>query len=192
MMKNQFGLKPKGQTFSYKYPYPEWYALVALPMNYRLPEFAKFTSQDSTSTIEHVSRYLTQLDETSIEEAHRVHFFSLSLSGPAFTWFSSLPVNSIANWADLEKKFHTYFYTRTGEKKIIDLTTIRQKTNESGTKFLQRFRETRNLCFSLNLVDDQLAALAVQGMLPTWREKLLGQGFDNLGQLPQRMATLNS
>ena len=66
-------------------------------MNYKLLEFAKFTGQDSTSTIEHVSRYLTQLGEASIEEAHRVHFFSLSLSGPAFTWFPSLAVNSIAN-----------------------------------------------------------------------------------------------
>ena len=132
------------------------------------------------------------MGEASIEEAHRVRFFSLSLSGPAFTWFSSLPVNSIANWADLEKKFHTYFYTRTGEKKITDLTTIRQRTNESGTEFLQRFRETRNLCFSLNLTDDQLAALAVHRMLPTWRERLLGQEFDNLGQLAQRVAALSS
>ena len=129
MMKNQFGLKPKGFTFSYKCPYPEWYNLVALPTNYRLSEFAKFTGQDRTSTIEHVSRYLTQLDKASIEEAHQVRFFSLSLSRPAFTWFSSLPVNSIACWADLEKKFHTYFYTRTREKKITDLTTISQKTN---------------------------------------------------------------
>ena len=123
------------------------YDLVALLMNYRLPEFAKFTSQDSTSTIEHVSRYLTQLGEASIEEAHRVRFFSLSLSGLAFTWFSSLAVNSIGNWSDLEKKFYTYFYTGIGEKKIIDLMTIRQRTNESGAVFLQGFRETRNLCF---------------------------------------------
>ena len=83
-------------------------------------------------------------------------------------------VNSIANWTGLEKKFHTYFYTGTEEKKITDLMTIRQRTNDSGAEFLQRFRETRNLCFSLNLTDDQLAALAIQGMLPTWREKLLG------------------
>ena len=55
IMKNQFGLKPKGLTFSYKYPYPEWYDLVALPTNYRLLEFAKFTGQYSTSTIELVS-----------------------------------------------------------------------------------------------------------------------------------------
>ena len=93
MMKNQFGLKPKGQTFLYKHPYLEWYNLVALPMNYRLSGFAKFTGQHSTSIIEHVSRYLTQLGEASVEEAHRVHLFSLSLSGPAFIWFSSLAVN---------------------------------------------------------------------------------------------------
>ena len=70
--------------------------------------------------------------------------------------------------------------------------TIRQRTNESGAEFLQRFRETRNLCFSLNLTDDQLDALAVQGMLPTWREKLIGKEFDNLGQLTQWVAALNS
>ena len=87
MMKNQFSLKPKGQTFSYKRPYPDWYDLVALPINYRLPKFAKFTGQDSTSTMEHVSQYLTLLAKASIEEAHRVHFFSLSLLGPAFAWF---------------------------------------------------------------------------------------------------------
>ena len=125
MMKSQFGLKPKGFTFSYKRSYPEWYDLVALLINYRLLEFAKFTGQESTSIIEHVSQYLTQLGEASIDEAHQVCFFSLSLSGPSFTWFSSLLVNSIANWADLKKKFHTYFYTGTREKKITDLTTIR-------------------------------------------------------------------
>jgi hypothetical protein len=29
--------------------------------------------------------------------------FPLSLSGSAFTWFSSLPYNSVQNWANLEK-----------------------------------------------------------------------------------------
>ena len=91
-----------------------------------------------------------------------------------------------------KRNFIHFFYTGTREKKITDLTAIRQKTNESGTKFFQRFRETRNLCFSLNLADDQLAALAVQGMLPMWKEKLLGQEFTNLGQLAQRVAALNS
>ena len=100
MMKNQFNLKP----------YLEWYDLVSLPTNYRLPKFAKFTGHDSISTIEHVSRYLTQFGEASVEEAHRVCFFSLSLSGPAFTWFSSLAVNSIANWSDLKKISYIFLH----------------------------------------------------------------------------------
>ena len=74
MMMNQFGLKPKGLTFLYKRPYPEWYDLVALLTNYRLLEFAKFTNQDNTSRIEHVTLYLTQLGEASIEEAHQENY----------------------------------------------------------------------------------------------------------------------
>ena len=42
------------------------------------------------------------------------------------------------------------------------------------------------------MAGDQLVALAVQGMLPMWKEKLLGQEFDNLGQFAQRVAALNS
>lgn len=186
MMQHQFGLKPKGQTLSYKRSYLEWYDLVALPHNYRILEFTKFTGQDITSTIEHISQYITQFGEASVEDAHRVRFFSLSLSGPTFTWFSSMPANSIANWSDLEKKFHSYFYARIGEKNITDLADLRQRSNESGVNFLKRFRETKNLCFSMNISDDQLIALAVRGMLPELRgmllelrEKLIGHEIDD-------------
>jgi hypothetical protein len=72
MMQTHFGLKPKGQTVSYKHPYLEWWDLVALLNNYGIPEFSKFTGQDGTSTMEHISQYLTQLGEASVEDAHRV------------------------------------------------------------------------------------------------------------------------
>jgi hypothetical protein len=50
-------------------------------------------------------------------------------------------------------------------------------------EFLRRFRETKSMCFSLNLPDDQLADMVVAGMLPAIREKLFSMEFDNLGQL---------
>jgi hypothetical protein len=50
-------------------------------------------------------------------------------------------------------------------------------------EFLRRFRETKSMCFSLNIPDDQLAGMAVVGMLPAIREKLFGMEFDDLGQL---------
>ena len=91
--------------------------------------------------MEHISRYLVQLGEASIEVALKVRFFPLSLSGPAFRWFSSLEPNSISGWVNLENKFHVYFYSGIGEKKITDLTSMRQKYNESGSEFIQRIRE---------------------------------------------------
>ena len=109
-----------------------------------------------------------------MEEAHRVRFFPLSLSGPVFSWFSSLEPNSITRWADLENKFHAYFYSGIGEKKIIDLTNMRQRNNESGSEFIQRFREVRSRCYSLNLSDGQSAELALQGMSLVLREKFNG------------------
>jgi hypothetical protein len=39
----------------------------------------------------------------------------------------------------------------------------------------------KSMCFSLNLPDDQLARMAVAGMLSAIREKLFGMEFDDLG-----------
>jgi hypothetical protein len=59
-------------------------------------------------------------------------------------------------------------------------------------EFLRRFRETKNMCFSLNVPDDQLAGMAVAGMLPTIQEKLFGMEFDNLGQLSHRLSLMSN
>ena len=47
--------------------------------------------------------------------------FSLSLTGMAFSWFSSLAPNSIRNWAQLEHKFHDHFFSGETEAKLLDL-----------------------------------------------------------------------
>jgi len=94
MMQNQFGLKPKNQSYACKSPYPKWYNRLVLPPRVKPPtDLTKFSGQDDTSTIEHISRYLMQLGEASADEAWRIQYFSLSLTGPAFTWFTSLPAN---------------------------------------------------------------------------------------------------
>src|SRR6185437_14651850 len=48
----------------------------------------------------------------------------MSLSGSAFTWFTTLPANSIIFWADLEKQFHQFFYSGIEEMKLTDLTNL--------------------------------------------------------------------
>jgi hypothetical protein len=92
----------------------------------------------------------------------------------------------------LEQKFHAHYYTGSNEKKLIDLTTLRQGNNETPTEFLRRFRETKSMCLSLNILDDQLAGMAVAGMLPAIRDKLFGTEFDDLGQLSHRLSLMSN
>jgi hypothetical protein len=125
LMQNPFGLKPKMQGPSYTPTFPEWYYRVILLPRVKPPtEFIKFSGQDDTSTVEHIARYLMQLGEASADEAFRVRYFPLSLTGSAFQWFTSLPPQSVGTWRELEQKFHTHYFSGSTEKKLIDLTTL--------------------------------------------------------------------
>jgi hypothetical protein len=98
----------------------------------------------------------------------------------------------VGTWRELERKFHAHYFSGSTEKKLIDLATLKQRHSETPLEFLRRFREIKGMCFSLNLPDDQLANMAVAGMLPAVREKLFGMEFDNLGQLSQKLSLMSN
>jgi hypothetical protein len=98
--------------------------------------------------------------------------FPLSLSGTAFTWFTCLTPNSIFTWAQLEQKFHEYFYSGDTELRLSHLTTIKQKHNEPTTDYIRRVTDTRNWCFNLNISDKDLTDLAYPRLAPHLKEKL--------------------
>ena len=58
VMRDQFGIKPKVNTYSYWTPYPPAYDLIPLPNRYKVLDFTKFSGQDDTSTMEHVNRFI--------------------------------------------------------------------------------------------------------------------------------------
>jgi len=183
VMRDQFGIKPKVNTYSYQTPYPPAYNLIPLPNRYKVPDFTKFSGQDDTSTMDHVNRFIIQCGEAANRDELRVRLFSSSLSGSAFTWFISLPPNSVITWADLEKQFHKYFFSGVHEKKITDLVRLKQRNDESVESFVQRLREVQNKCYSLVLDDRLLADLAFQGLLPYIRDKYASQEFESLSHL---------
>jgi len=117
-----------------------------------------------------------------------VRLFSSSLSGLSFTWFISLPPNSVITWADLVKQFHKYFFSGVHEKKITELVRLRQHNDESVESFVQRLRDVKNKCYSLVLDDRQLADLAFQGLLPHIKDKYASQEFESLSHLVQRIS----
>ena len=64
-MRDQFGIKPKVNTYSYRTPYPPAYDLIPLPNRYKVLDFTKFSGQDDTSTMEHVKQFIIQCGETT-------------------------------------------------------------------------------------------------------------------------------
>jgi len=138
--------------------------------------------------MEHVNRFIIQCGEAANRDELRVHLFSSSLLGSTFTWFVSLPPNSVITWADLEKQFHKHLFSRVHEKKITDLVRLRQRNDESVESFVQRLRNVKNKCYSLVLDDRQLADLAFQGLLPHLKDKYASQEFESLSYLVQRIS----
>jgi hypothetical protein len=114
-------------VIGYTKPYPSEYDLIPLLPKYQLPEFTKFSGAEGSSSVEHMSRYLAQLGMILVSDPLRVRFFSQSLTGPAFGWYTSLGSNSIRTWKQLEEQFHIQYHLEAAEARIADLAQVRQK-----------------------------------------------------------------
>jgi hypothetical protein len=144
ILRDQFGILPKRRAIGYTKPYPSEYDLIPLPSKYWLPEFTKFNWLEGSSSIEHVSRYLAQLGMISVSDPLRVRFFSQSLTGPAFGWYTSLGPDSIPTWKQLEEQFHIQYHSKAAEAGFADLVQVRIKRGETVAEYIQRFREVKN------------------------------------------------
>ena len=156
----------------YRKPYPTEFDSAVPPTNWRLPEFVRFSGDDSKTTLEHISQYLAQLGEAGSMEALRVRYFSLSLTGTAFSWFSSLGPSSISSWEQLEQKFHEHFYDGTNEMKLSNLTSVKQRRDESVSDYIRRFKDVKNRCFRLTIGEKDVADLAFDGLRSHIKDRL--------------------
>ena len=131
--------------------------------------------------MEHIGQFIIQCGEASSSDIYKLRLFPLSLSGAAFTWFISLPPNSIHNWPDLEQKFHQYFFTGETELRLSHLTSVKEKPNEIVSDYIRRFRDTRKA-----ISDGDLADLAYACLLDLHTEKLEGHEFLDISQVLQK------
>jgi hypothetical protein len=150
----------------------------SLTLEARVLEFSMFSGDDGKTTLEHVCQFILQCGDASANDTLKLRMFPLSLSGTAFTWFTSLAPNSMFTWAQLEQKFHT-------ELRSSNLTTIKQNHNESAADYIRRFRDTRNQCFNLNISYKDLVDLAYSGLTPQLKKKLESHVFFNVSQVLQ-------
>ena len=68
------------------------------PRRYRILGFSFFSREDGQSSMEHVARFTVQCGELANYENlyhFKIRLFPNSLTGVAFTWYTTLPRNSI-------------------------------------------------------------------------------------------------
>jgi hypothetical protein len=80
----------------------------------------------------------------SVLDPLRVRFFSQSLTGLAFGWYTSLGPDSIRTWKQLEEQFHIQYHSEAVEAGITDLAQVWQKRGETVAEYVRRFREVKN------------------------------------------------
>jgi hypothetical protein len=101
ILRESFSIEPKGRGRVYQKPYPDYYDQLSYPRGNRVSEFSKFSGEDGKTILEHVGQFILQYGEASANDVLKLRIFPLSLSGTAFTCFTSLAPNSIFTWAQL-------------------------------------------------------------------------------------------
>jgi hypothetical protein len=187
ILRDQFGILPKRRTIGYTKTYPSDYDLIPLPPKYRLPEFTRFNGSEGPSSIEHMSRYLAQLGMISVSDPLRVRFFSQSLTGLAFRWYTSLGPDSIRTWKQLEEQFDIQYHSEAAEAGIADLAQVRQKRGETVAEYIQRFREVKNRCYSTRTTEKEAVELASLGLAKPIKDMGFQLEFNSLAHLVQKL-----
>ena len=182
-LKTQLGVST-GRSCIYEWPYSNvliWFLTLLVGV---FPNLLNLISgDDNRSTWEHISQYVTQLGEASSSNALCVRLFSLSLTGATFSWFSLWPPNLVRSWNELEQKFHDHFYSGDNEAKLTDLTSVKQRRDESISYYFKRFKEIKNWCFNLSISDKDLADVALNGLRSHFEEKLEGFEYYSINAL---------
>ena len=106
----------------------------------------------------------------------KLRLFPNSLTGPTFTWYTTLPRNTVFSWQEMERQFHTQFFIAEPEVCIAELSRVTQKSGESADLFIARFKKMRNRC-KIHLPETEYVKMAQRGLDIELRKKFQGMEF---------------
>ncbi|KAK1684874.1 hypothetical protein QYE76_045722 [Lolium multiflorum] len=121
----------------------------------------------------------------SASDQLRVRFFSQSLTGPAFGWYTSLPPDSVRTWKQLEEQYHS----EATEAGIADLTQVRQRRGETVSEYIQRFRTVKNRCYSIRLSEKEAVELAIAGLSAPLKDLTFQADYNSLAHMGQKLTS---
>ncbi|XP_058752893.1 uncharacterized protein LOC131626086 [Vicia villosa] len=139
---------------NYTSPLSDYVLQVELPRGRKVPKFTKFSGDTSESTTEHIARYMTEVGDLANNEDLRVKYFPSSLTKNAFTWFTTLPPNSIDTWSQF-RLLKARCFTVVPEHELVEMAvggldySIRKKLDtqylRDMAQMIDRVRQVKRL-----------------------------------------------
>ncbi|RVX21709.1 hypothetical protein CK203_001150 [Vitis vinifera] len=159
--------------------------VASLPAKFRMPEIERYTGIGCPRI--HLRLYSTVMRAHGLDDAQMVMLFPMSLSGAAQRWFASLEVSRRRTWDDLAQEFLRQFAFNT----VIDvsrreLEALRQRSEESVTSFISRWREKISQIVDRPSERDQISMI-MRSLQPRFARHLMGFPHTDFGSLVQAL-----
>ncbi|XP_050914868.1 uncharacterized protein LOC127129786 [Lathyrus oleraceus] len=171
---------------NYTSPLSEYILQSELPPKWKVPKFTKFSGDTNESIVKHVARYLIKAREIANNENLRIKNFPSSLTKNAFSWFTTLPANSIHDWTQQERLFHEQFYMGQSKMSLKELTSVKRKFSEPIDDYLNIFSLLKARCFT-QVSEHELVEMATDGLNYSIRKKMDTQYVRDMAQLTDRV-----
>jgi hypothetical protein len=131
---------PQSSESELEKPYEAWHDLVPFPSGWHPPKFRQFDGTGDAR--EHLAYFEAACGYTASNPSLLLRQFSGSLTGPAFHWYSRLPIGSIRNWAGMKEVFKKHFVAMKKDFSIVELAHVKQRRDENIDDYIVRFRNS--------------------------------------------------
>lgn len=108
---------------------------MSFPAGYHQPKFQMFDGSGDPD--QHLAHFTSASGDTVRNGSLLLRQFVLSLTGPAFDWYSKLPSNSIPDWPSMKAAFLNHFYSTRRTVSLKELSTMGQKDNEAAADYIR-------------------------------------------------------
>ncbi|CAL2270539.1 unnamed protein product [Prunus armeniaca] len=176
----------RGERPTSRKPYPAYIDQIPLSSSFKIPNFTLFNEEDThVSSVEHIGIFYVQCIAIENNPLLKLRLFGNSLSGQAFTGYTSLPANFFQTWEQMENVFHDYYFRIQLEVTISDLAALKQSEDEPAQDFIPRFRKLKMKC-RIPMEERHFIQMVQIALKISLRKRFDGMLFGDLAELADK------
>jgi hypothetical protein len=185
LLKQEREKNPKEpRLFVRKPPYPTELLKQPYPEKYIVPTFSRFDGRKGSALV-HISKFIDSMGAYVGNGDLCLREFSKSLDDRAYTWYTTLPPESVKVWEDMVELFCGKYFQAEEKITLVNLHTTKQASGEDLLHYIHRFRDISLDCYA-NYEEGELVGVCIDNMLPEFRAHLENLDISRFAQLLQK------